>query len=328
MTQKVSQVSPKNIGRSNETTAEEQAIKEFESKIRKQYDKGYRESIEACQESRINLPMLASNGGDKPHLIKYPCDSSVKLDGVRCLATLVDGEVILTSRGGKPYQVPPYLDKPIRGAFEATGSDILDGELYHHGLPLQEIVSIVKKPKEDSLPIFFYVFDVPSDKSWLERKDILEKLAIALEEVEEGLYPIVHVPNVPCESEEEMIQLVQDAESLGFEGLICRNLEGLYEFNYRSLDLIKVKNMKDSEALVIGVTEDKNGEGVLECEWNGVTFGCKMVGTFENRNYLSQQALVGKYINFKYQTTTTEGKPQFPVGLYVREMTSEGVPSE
>ena len=54
---------PKNVGRANETTAEEQAISEAKSKWKKQYDKDYRESVDELPES--TLPNLAHKYQDK-----------------------------------------------------------------------------------------------------------------------------------------------------------------------------------------------------------------------------------------------------------------------
>lgn len=53
----------KNIGKSNETTATEQAVLEAESKVRSQRDKGYCDSIEEAIEYKNNTikPMLAEN---------------------------------------------------------------------------------------------------------------------------------------------------------------------------------------------------------------------------------------------------------------------------
>ena len=49
----------KNIGRSNETTPEEQAVKEAEAKFDKKLKTGYFEDIEEAKKSRVLKPMLA-----------------------------------------------------------------------------------------------------------------------------------------------------------------------------------------------------------------------------------------------------------------------------
>ena len=82
---KTETIEGKNIGRSNETTPEQQAELEAMSRYRKQIDKGYRENKDDLTELPL-LPMLASDYLKQGHRIKYPCYGSPKLDGVRCLA--------------------------------------------------------------------------------------------------------------------------------------------------------------------------------------------------------------------------------------------------
>src|SRR6056297_1329023 len=54
-------ITGKNKGKSNETTAHEQAILEVKSKIKKKLDKDYFESEENAKSEVVILPMLAKN---------------------------------------------------------------------------------------------------------------------------------------------------------------------------------------------------------------------------------------------------------------------------
>jgi hypothetical protein len=72
----------KNVGRSNETTAESQAISEAQGLWNKQKDrKGY--TVELPTEAP-NLPMLAHKYKDHSKKVKFPCVVSPKIDG--CLS--------------------------------------------------------------------------------------------------------------------------------------------------------------------------------------------------------------------------------------------------
>ena len=76
----------KNIGKSNETTVESQAILEAESLIRSQRDANYTEDIPDKDTTVENLlPMKAQNFKDRKHKIVYPCYIQPKMNGVRCL---------------------------------------------------------------------------------------------------------------------------------------------------------------------------------------------------------------------------------------------------
>ena len=206
---------PKNLGRSNETTAESQAALELISKVKSQKDKGYRETVDDAGAIGNSLPMLASNGATRPSLIVFPLDVSVKIDGVRCFARLIEGEVILTSRGGKPYLTPAYLVDPFLELFNELDTDILDGELYIHGLPLQEIISIVKKPEEDSPELSFMLFDIPVvDVAWKIRKMDLDK--VYRYSVARGFdTKITVVPALCIYNAEEMAEMLEVAELSG-----------------------------------------------------------------------------------------------------------------
>lgn len=143
---KVTFCSPKNVGRSNETTANEQAMLEANSKWEKQFRLGYRESKESLQTEDNFSPMLAHDAIKRSKDIEYPCYVQPKLDGVRCIVTFdVEGNPVFNSRGNKVYPVQGAIVQQIKELREHTGFDKFDGELYIHGLSLQKIVSLVKK---------------------------------------------------------------------------------------------------------------------------------------------------------------------------------------
>lgn len=315
----------KNVGRSNETTPEEQAVLEAESKYRDQTRKGYVENVEDVQfntdKSRV---MLAQDASKKPHFVKYPCHIQPKLDGNRMLVTFdEDGEPTFNSRGAKVYHSHKHLADQLKYLRDKTGFDSFDGELYVHGMPLQKIVSLVKKVQPDSAKLDYRVYDVPSDKVWEERVKDLTKLA--------G-YPTLNTHTVlteVCNSEQQAKESINKYMEQGYEGTIIRNLKGKYEFGQRSNDLLKWKVFESDEAFVYDVEIDKNEEGVLLCRMkNGTEFRCKMKGTHDERLYEEQLKLIGKHVTFTYQTLTVDGVPQFPVGIAVRELDKDWNPQD
>lgn len=315
----------KNIGRANETTPQQQAALEAESKYNKQVDKMYRPTIEGAKNVGNVLPMLAKNYLDSGHRITYPCYTSPKLDGVRCIARITNGEVVLHSRGGKPYDCPAHISKELLKLSAASGVTIFDGELYIHGKPLQDIVSCVKKHNTDTPLLMYWIFDVPSDLVWTKRLSALD----GLNEVWVDPSVLTIVPNSLVASESDAEFELDKWVSRGYEGVMLRNKTGMYEYNHRSADLQKWKRMQDDEAKVTGVEKDKSDEGVLICVMkSGVEFKCKMKGTHAQRAYQEQLQMVGKWITFKYQALTKDGVPQFPVGVCVRNCDDNGNPIE
>nr|UVX65355.1 MAG: PNKP adenylyltransferase domain, ligase domain [Bacteriophage sp.] len=146
--QKVTTCEPKNVGRSNETTAEQQAWAEAVSKWEKQVRLGYRDDTSKLEQEENFSPMLAHDAIKRYKSIIYPAYVQPKLDGVRALVTLdADGFPQFNSRGNKLYPVPldSELSEQVKSLSEHSGFDKFDGELYIHGLSLQKIVALAKK---------------------------------------------------------------------------------------------------------------------------------------------------------------------------------------
>ena len=139
-------VAPTNVGRANFRDGPAQALFEAESRYKKQIDKGYRPTVEELNDLPL-LPMLAQDFHDHGHHIEFPCYGSPKLDGLRCLAIRDGDSLILRSRGNKEYSVP-HVEAQLRAIMPAQA--IWDGELYIHGLYLQEITSAAKKANENN----------------------------------------------------------------------------------------------------------------------------------------------------------------------------------
>jgi len=322
---------PKNVGKANETTPEQQALLEAKAKWTKQHDnKLYRLTPEEATKVGQLLPMLAIDGTKKPEKIDKECWVQPKLDGVRCMVYLEEGEVKAISRSGKFYELHEKLKNELHDLLFEGNFDKLDGELYIHGVSLQKIVSYVRNTdKPEHNDIEFHLFDIPSDKEWEDRyiHGVLKADSLI---PNNSMNYVVPVKAFFLDEHSNLDDMLQHYIDKGYEGLMVRNIKGKYEYNHRSNDLIKVKKMNDNEAQVIGCREDKNGEGVLSCKWyNGnewVTFDVKMKGTHGERLVERQVEIIGKWVNFKYQALTDAGKPQFPVGQYVRECDENGEP--
>lgn len=309
---KEEKIKGKNIGRANETTPAEQAELEAMSRWRKQIDKGYRENKSALEDLPL-MPMLANDYLKQGHRINYPCYGSPKLDGVRCLAIRHEDRVELKSRGGKEYIVE-HVQRDLMGCM--LPGDVWDGELYIHGKYLEEITSAVKKFNLDTPSLKFIVFDVVTDGIFEERLQNLYNANLYGISVKRLEYDIV-------ENEEEMKKMHKFFVSQGYEGIMLRNKEGIYESGKRSADLQKYKEFFDEEFIIIGVLEDTNGNAVLEVFDN--TANCNFsvcYGDFEERKRQLKhpELYIGKPLTVKYQTRYKDSKlPQFPVGVSIRE---------
>lgn len=322
MTTKCEIIQGKNIGRSNETSPEEQADLEAASRASKQYDKGYRESKEELEDVPL-LPMLAHDYLKQGHRIKYPCIASPKLDGVRCLAIRTEEGVELKSRGGKLYNIP-HVQEELEEVMVV--GEVYDGELYVHGWPLEDIVSATKKISDKTKHLMYYIFDLVNDKPYFERIEDAYNYRVAL------VQSIDILAHTTVKDEEDMKRTHKYYVQQGYEGIMLRNLYGMYESGKRSADLQKYKEFVDAEFVIQDIVQDRNGNAVFVV-WDDIAkdnFNVTCGDFTERKNQLeNKKDYLGKYLNVKFQTRYKESRlPQFPCGIRIREVDENGEPTE
>lgn len=320
-------VSGKNIGRSNETTPQQQALLEMESRINKQLDKGYVRTLAEAEQPATNglglkKPMLAQPIDKvKPESIDWEnAYAQPKLDGHRCL---VNG--IMYSRQGKEILLPH-----IREALGDYGllDKGLDGELYVHGMMLQDIGSLVKKPREESKQLQYHVYDLMRDAPYSERRAELGKLIM---EAEADGAPICLVDTYKATTRAELDTLHKRWIACGYEGSILRHGLAHYEDDKRSNSLLKVKDFTDTEFEVIGVERGTpNGSyevPVWVCSNPGglteddKTFKVTAQGAMQQKHeqWLMKHAFIGRQITVQHFGYSKNNVPLLPVALRWRE---------
>ena len=308
-------------------TAQEQAIFEANSKLKKKRDEAYFDTIEAAQNEVKLLPMLAHPFTKRKHNINYPAIVQRKFDGVRCLARLnSDGTVTLLSRKGKEY---PHLNH-IKADVAANNSNtnlVLDGELYSDTLTFQELVGLVKrvtlKPGNDEqmLEVSLRVYDCVE----LNNEADFTDRYLTITNLTEGAEYLSLVENVRVSTESEIHAAQARFVEEGYEGAMVRNLTGAYAIGKRSANLQKVKTFLDGEYPIVGFTQGTGGETgcvIWECQTpDGQTFTSRPRGTQEDRKVLFQNGsdYIGQQLTVRYQELTDGGVPRFPVGIAIRD---------
>lgn len=310
----------KNIGKSNETTVDEQAKLVAQSVWNKKKDKNYQITFPIPGEF-IKLPMLALEFKDRGHDIDFPCYAQAKLNGVRCLAENKINAISLTSRGGKAFNMLSHLQEHLE--LMILRKETIDGELYNHNLTFQEIVSAVKREKgvnPNTSKIEYHVYDIADPDMDFDKR--IEALYDKIPNVE-GV-PIKRVSTKWIENMDELNEFHEYNVSQGYEGTMVRNLKGGYLFQYRSENLQKIKDFLDAEFEIIGGKEGA-GSATGECIFKCITFDKKefdvrTVGTREVRmeQWNNLLSYIGKFLSVKYQNLSDEGTPIFPVGLEIR----------
>ena len=308
----------KNVGRSNATTAEEQAIAEVDALYTKRLDGEYHTSVSDVSKARFFKPMLAAKWEDRLGKVEYPVYVQPKLDGVRCIAN-ADG---LWSRTGKQIVACPHIEIALDPLFEANPDLVLDGELYNHELKddFNQIISLVRKTKptdEDLMDsnnmVEFHVYDLPScDDIYSVRRTELQQV---LENQDKCL---VFVQTDIAVIQEDVDALFGSYVEDGYEGGIIRE-DRVYE-QKRSNGLLKRKDFEDSEFEIISIEEGKGNwagyaKRVIFRLEDGRECGSGLAGNQDfARQLLSERdKYVGGQVTVQYFTRTPDGVPRFPI---------------
>jgi len=313
-------VEAKNIGRANQTTPAQQAVMELDSRVNKQLDKGYVRTLEEASAPATNAlglekPMLAHPIDKvKPESIDWEnAFAQPKLDGHRCL---FKGGV-LYSRNGKVINLPHIVE-----AIEARGlTDLhLDGELYIHGMLLQDIGSLVKKPREESLRLQYHIYDVVSPLPYEQRRQLIE------DRINNTEAPVLRVDTAKVGNRAGLTVMHKAWLAAGYEGSILRHGLAPYETDKRSSSLLKVKDFSDAEAIVIAVERGTpNGEfevpvWVLQMPC-GRTFKATAHGNAQQKHaqWEMRHTYMGRPLTYQHFGHSKDGIPLLPVALRWRE---------
>ena len=333
---KVTACKPKNTGRANATTAEQQAVVEMEARIVKQRKKGYYNTKEEALGHVEWTPMKLQGYKDHSHKIVWPAFVQPKLNGQRVLVRTCGCAV---SKQGETLEIPPHIQEDLDYISARMGVDFLgaDGEIYaglasQGGLSLQRIISAFRKENPDTPKLKLYIYDVPKPNepfnTRLQRLHTLEDFI-----KEHNLQSLVVVKTKIVLGPADLDVKHGENVKQGYEGSVVRNGDGEYEFGKRSYNAQKLKPRQTMEARVLSTEADKNNQGVLTCQLEtGVQFKCLMLkeadSTVNLRLYENSLTLVGKYVEIEYEEFSDEGVPTKPVGIRVREVNENWEPKE
>lgn len=322
----------KNLGRSNATTPETQALLQAEQNYAAKLKEGYVVNKKVAASTKNTLeavePMLAHPIEAKEKYVVYPGLSQPKLDGLRCLAVMREGKVTLYSRTQKEFITVPHINHRIETILGYKGNLILDGELYNHVFrkDFNRITSLIKRDEKhkDSEQIQYHIYDVVQPGDYYTRTKLLDVFPMFHARYdEETIVPegenCFRVETTLVNSREDLEQYQADCVERGFEGCMYRDPSRPYE-NKRSSSLLKVKTFQDDEFKVVDFEEGHgklmNRIGAFYCELSdGRRFKAKPACTLEEaREYWKRRKdYLGKMATVKYQNKTPDGLPRFPV---------------
>lgn len=332
---------PKNVGRSNATTAVEQAEAELNSMYTKKLEREYHRKIEDIDNKRFIKPMLADKWKDRKNKMKPGMIVAFqpKLDGMRAIASfssITKSNVVLTSRDGKIIPGAGHICEALSPLFEQDPDLILDGELYNHDYKdkFEALISALKRePKTDAdrerarSVVQYHIYDLPSEAHLPFSERILNLEALFRENVElhSDMFHFVKTNQFIWDEDGESLlsEFMSEALEAGYEGGMVR-LNAPYEFK-RSKSLLKMKEFMDEEFEIVDIEEGKgNWAGYAKVAYIKLKDGRVSKSTIKGNQAYCKELLekkdeaIGKLGTVTFFRYTNDGVPYLPVFKGVR----------
>jgi DNA ligase-1 len=252
----------KNTGKANETSPEQQALKEAKSIFKKKLKEGYKEDIDKIDEQDFFQPMLAKKFIDYQDKVEYPLIVEDKLNGIRCVISAKGA----FSRTGEQFHCLDHILEELSPLFIEQPTLILDGELFNYTLKnklnaIASLVSVNRKisdvtdeDRERAKEIVqFHVYDgfniidqeydlfVSQSSALVNRKTGLKHIICKHNLVYTIFHPFDYVY-----SYEPIVELMRKVREENREGLVLKNPDAPYECK-RSKHMLKLKVFESEE---------------------------------------------------------------------------------
>jgi len=276
-------------------------------------------------------PMCAFKWQDHKNKLKFPYFIQPKLNGVRGL--YYQGQ--MQSRGlgeeeGKLWNYPviQHIIDDLRKI--VPDNYLLDGELYLHGLSLQQINSAIAvkrlAPSTKSSSIQYHVFDIIDTTSlhlpFMERARILDTLREKL--VIYQARSVAVVPTTLIDREGLDNTLYATLRSQGYEGIMYRDPSAPYGFAEECTNkenrwryLLKRKGWEDEEFEILAfelTTGEKGNQGfqLTAQTKNGRTFNVGSGLSHAEQLYYAEHQPIGQLVKVRFEMLSDTGIPLKP----------------
>ena len=328
----------------------EQTIQEVKRKWENKKEKelysenlDFKSDLSGSSKKIVVRPMLANTfsfdtykSKSRAFKISLPLYIQRKYDGIRCISYIKDGKVILESRKGIEFQNFGLLKDQLYNLFQKLPKNFyFDGELYTDKLDFEVISGLIrlheKKITEKDIDsinkIEYHIYDyIDSDNENMVYKDRYKYLTEFLSSNINEKSLCKKVDTILVEKLEDIKTYHDNFVKDGYEGIMIRDMNGIYEVNKRSKYLQKFKEFMEEEFKIIGFHEgsaDEKGSVIWKCiNKDNQEFSVRPKGTFESRKKLFDEGdkYIGKLLTVIFQEYSAEGIPRFPVGKGIRDI--------
>lgn len=288
----------------------------------------------------FTLPMLAKVLKDNKPFDKRRYLGQYKINGVRCIIGAVKtndlfNPIRLTyhSREGTDWTpkltwmdevIKPELEDDLLDAMLEEGA-CLDGELYLPGYKVNDINSFVKNEKlPQHYQLQYWCYDIAIDNMSYEarrkfRTENINRICYTFDTYDQHLNnksKLILLPDVAICDIDDATRFRDKFISLGFEGLIVRDVSSAYQFGARNLAMLKYKRVDDAKFKIVDVVP----EGVrttlcklvLRNDINDELFECTLNFDHSRQEYIlkNKEKYIGKYATVEFRERS--GKLNLP----------------
>lgn len=246
--------------------------------------------------------------------------ASRKLDGVRCLAIVDEiGNVTCWSRQGNQFETLKRVEEEIKSL--NLSNVVFDGEICltddNGNEDFQGIMKQIRRKDHTIQNPKYLIFDVITKDAFEFKKGIIpykNRYGQLVNSIKFNTFKHLQVVNQNAiEDESHYVEYMEYADENGWEGLILRKADSLYE-GKRSKNMLKCKSFHDAEYTVIDleigpfrmiengleVTKDVLSNVIIEHKGNKVSVGSGF--SIEEREYYKNNPneILNKVITVKY----------------------------
>lgn len=226
------------------------------------------------------LPMLAKVLKDNKPFDKRRYLGQYKINGVRCIIGAIKtndlfNPIRLTYRSREGTDWTPkltWMDEVIKSEIKDDLLDAmleegacLDGELYLPGYKVNDINSFVKNEKlPQHYQLQYWCYDIAIDNMSYEarrkfRTENINRICYTFDTYDQHLNnksKLILLPDIAICDIDDATRFRDKFISLGFEGLIVRDVSSAYQFGARNLAMLKYKRVDDAKFKIVDIVPE------------------------------------------------------------------------
>jgi len=288
------------------------------------------------QQNRLlppRLPIPMDLGEYKKWQVKFPCVVQPKMDGCFMRITRAKDRIYITSSGNHMKKFGMWATFEMVAYNIVPEGYIIEGEFYGNHTWGRDDVDVVPVPFNKITSAFLthadpnrggtadpmfvlYVFDmIPLDpleliQPYYKRYDQLKQI---INKKQPRDNTIALMPSIRCETQHELDEWYQKLVRRGYEGVVVRNMHGMYESGARSTSVMKWKPFYDFEYELVDFAV---GERCLKTTCRDpithLTFGATWYMSDEDIEWYVQNKnqYIGQCVTVQFNRKTERGVPR------------------